>query len=284
LIEDRIWSGSEVVRMLLLSWLGAIVACLGYGVASVLQSVAAKRAAEVVGLTGLALIIKQVPYLLGLVADGLGFTGNVLALQRLPLFLVQSIVAASVGVTAVIASLRGAHLSWKDWTSLAVLGAGLIFLSITAVPTAAVRISLIDERVILLLAIVPVIVGLIGFRMKGRASTIVLSCAAGLGFTGVAVASRGIGADDIAWSLLLNPLLWAIIVHGAVGMSFFTVALQRDAVTLVTAITFVFEVVVPSLIGIALFGDAIEPGRMPLAIAGFVLAIGGVVSLSRFAE
>ena len=270
--------------MLVLSWLGAIVACVGYGVASVLQSVAAKRAAAVVGLTGLALIIKQVPYLLGLVADGLGFTGNVLALQRLPLFLVQSIVAGSVGVTAVIASMRGAHLSWKDWTSLAVLGAGLIFLSITAVPTAAARISLIDERVILLLAIVPVIVGLIGFRMNGRASTIVLSCAAGLGFTGVAVAARGIGADDVTWSLLLNPLLWAIIVHGAVGMSFFTVALQRDAVTLVTAITFVFEVVVPSLIGVALFGDAIEHGRMPFAIAGFVLAVGGAVSLSRFAD
>jgi len=270
--------------MLALSWLGAIVACVGYGVASVLQSVAAKRAAAVVGLTGLALIVKQVPYLLGLVADGLGFTGNVLALQRLPLFLVQSIVAGSVGVTAVIASMRGAHLSWKDWTSLAVLGAGLIFLSITAVPTAAARISLIDERVILLLAIVPVIVGLIGFRMNGRASTIVLSCAAGLGFTGVAVAARGIGADDVTWSLLLNPLLWSIIVHGAVGMSFFTVALQRDAVTLVTAITFVFEVVVPALIGVALFGDAIEPGRMPFAIAGFVLAVGGAVSLSRFAD
>jgi hypothetical protein len=53
---------------------------------------------------------------------------------------------------------------------------------------------------------------------------------------------------------------------------------------LVTAITLVFEVVGPSLIGIALYGDAIEPGRMPLAIGGFVLAIGGAVSLSRFAE
>jgi len=50
--------------MLLLSWLGAIVACFGYGVASVLQSVAAKRGAEVVGLTGLGMIVKQVPYLL----------------------------------------------------------------------------------------------------------------------------------------------------------------------------------------------------------------------------
>jgi hypothetical protein len=270
--------------MLVLSWVGAIVACLGYGVSSVLQSVAAKRAAEVVGLTGILVIIKQVPYLLGLAADAMAFAGNVFALQRLPLFLVQSIVAGSVGVTAVIASLRGAHLSWKDWTSLAVLGVGLVFLSITAVPSAAVRIPLVEDWAILVTAIAPAVIGLIGFRMKGRASTVVLSCAAGLGFTGVALASRGIGADEISWSLLLNPLLWAIIVHGAIGICFFTVALQRDAVTLVTAITFAFEVVVPSLIGIALFGDAVAPGRMPIAIAGFVLAIGGTVSLSRFAE
>jgi drug/metabolite transporter (DMT)-like permease len=267
-----------------LSWLGAIVACLGYGVASVLQSVAAKRAAEVVGLTGLALIIKQVPYLLGLAADGLGFAGNVVALQRLPLFLVQSIVAASVGVTAVIASLRGARLSWKDWASLAVLGLGLVFLTVTAVPTAAARISLIDDWIILVSAIVPAVVGLVGFRMKGRASAIVMSCAAGLGFTGVALASRGVGANGLSWTLLLDPLLWAIIVHGAIGMGFFAVALQRDSVILVTAISLVFEVVLPSSVGIILFGDAIRPGDMPLAIAGFVLAIGGAASLSRFAE
>ena len=151
-------------------------------------------------------------------------------------------------------------------------------------PTAATRLPLVDDWVILVTALAPMVIGLIGFRMKGRASTVVLSCAAGLGFAGVALASRGIGADDISWSLLLNPLLWAIIVHGAIGIAFFTVALQRDAVTLVTAITFVFEVVVPSLIGIVLFGDAIAPGHMPLAIAGFVLAISGTVSLSRFAE
>lgn len=270
--------------MLALSWLGALVACLGYGVASVLQSIAAKRAAEVVGLSGLALIIRQVPYLLGLACDGLGFAGNVLALQRLPLFLVQSIVAGSIGVTAAIASLRGARLSWKDWVSLAVLGAGLVCLSVTAVPTAAARLPLVEDWIILSTVVVPAVIGLIGFHLKGRVSATVLSCAAGLGFTGVALASRGIGADDISWPLLINPLLWAIIVHGAVGMSFFTVALQRDAVTLITAITLVFEVVVPSLIGISLFGDAIEPGRMPLAVIGFLLATGGAISLSRFAE
>jgi drug/metabolite transporter (DMT)-like permease len=274
----------EVLRVLVLSWLGAIAACLGYGVSSVLQSVAAKRSAEVVGLTGIVLIIKQVPYLLGLAADTIAFTGNVVALQRLPLFLVQSIVAGSVGVTAVIASLRGARLSWKDWTSLAILGLGLVLLCVTAVPTAATQISVIDDWTILLASTVPLVVGLFGFRMKNRASAIVMSCAAGLGFSGVALASRGIGATGISWSLLSDPLLWAIIVHGAIGIGFFTVALQRDAVTLVTAITLVFEVVVPSLIGIMLFGDAIAVGFTSLAIAGFALAIGGAVLLSRFSE
>jgi drug/metabolite transporter (DMT)-like permease len=252
------------MHMVVLSWVGAIVACLGYGVASVLQSVAAKRAAAVVGLTGLALIIRQVPYLLGLACDALGFAGNVVALQRLPLFLVQSIVAGSVGVTAVIASMRGARLSWKDWTSLGVMGVGLIFLSVTAIPTAAVRIPVIEDWIILLTAIVPAVVGLTGFRMKGRGSAIVLSCAAGLGFTGVALASRGIGADDLSWSLLLSPLLWAIIVHGAIGMGFFTVALQRDVVTLVTAITLVFEVVGPSLIASRSMAMPSNPGACPL--------------------
>lgn len=270
--------------MLVLSWFGAIVACVGYGVSSVLQSVAAKRSAAVVGLTGLALIIKQVPYLLGLMADSVAFLGNLVAVRELPLFLVQSIIAGSVGITALIASLRGAHLSWKDWTSLAVLGIGLVLLSVTAVPTAAARISLADDRIILVSAAVPAVLGFIGFRMQGRPSAIVMCCAAGLGFTGVAVAARAIADDPFSWSLLIAPLLWAIIVHGAVAIGFFTIALQRDAVTLVTAITFVIEVLVPSLIGIALFGDAIEPGRMPFAVAGFLLAIGGAVSLSRFAE
>jgi hypothetical protein len=270
--------------MLVLSWLGAIVACLGYGVSSVLQSVAAKRSAAVVGLTGLALIIKQLPYLLGLAADSVAFLGNLLAVRELPLFLVQSIIAGSVGITALIARLRGAHLSWKDWTSLAVLGLGLVLLSVTAVPATATQISRADDRIIFISGVIPAVLGFIGFRMRGRASAVVMCCAAGLGFTGVAVAARAIADEHFGWSLLIAPLLWAIIVHGAIAIGFFTIALQRDAVTLVTAITFVIEVVVPSLIGIALFGDAIEPGRMPFAVAGFLLAIGGAVSLSRFAE
>ena len=67
------------------------------------------------------------------------------------------------------------------------------------------------------------------------------------------------------------------------AIAFFTLALQRGAVTTVSAITFVVEVVVPSIVGLSLFGDVIDPPLAFLTVAGLVLAIAGTVSLSRFA-
>ena len=93
--------------LLALSWVAAFIACLGYGVGSVLQSVGARRTAAATGLTGLGRILGQLPYLLGLALDGVAFLAQVVALQRLPLFLVQSVLVASVGVTAVIAGAPG---------------------------------------------------------------------------------------------------------------------------------------------------------------------------------
>ena len=53
---------------------------------------------------------------------------------------------------------------------------------------------------------------------------------------------------------------------------------------MVAAITFVIEVVVPSAVGLLVFGDSMIHGREVLAAAGFLLAIGGTIALSRFAE
>ena len=108
--------------------------------------------------------------------------------------------------------------------------------------------------------------------------------AAGLAWTGVAVASRGVSADHIGPALLTEPLLWAIVVQGVTGTIFFALALQRGSVTAVTAVTFVLEMVVPSVIGLWLFGDGVGRGDGPWAVVGFVLAIGGTVSLTRFAD
>ncbi len=270
--------------MVALSWAAALVACLGYGVASVLQSVGARRTAHVSGVTGVALILVQAPYLVGLLSDAVAFAANVVALRELPLFLVQSIMTASVGVTAVIASLRGERLGRKDWLSLAVLGSGLVLLCLTADAENAVRVSSLSQWVILASALLPVLVGLTGVRLPDRASSLVLATAAGLAWTGVAVASRGFSADRVSWTLLAEPLVWAIIVQGVVGTIFFALALQRGSVTSVTAVTFVLEMVIPSAIGLWLFGDSVSSGAGPWAVVGFALAIGGTISLTRFAE
>lgn len=267
-----------------LSWVAALVACLAYGVATVLQSVGARRAATASGVGGIVGIVTQVPYLAGLALDGVGFLGNVVALRQLPLFLVEAIVAGSVGVTAVIAALRGEQLRGRDWSALGMLVSGLVLLSASAAPAEAAPTSTGGDWLILALVVVPALLGVVGARRAGRVSVVLLAAAAGLGFSGVAIASRAMGSSPLGWGLLLSPLLWAILAYGALAVGLFGVALQRGKVTVVAAVTFVIEVVVPAILGLLLFGDRIIDGRDLLAGAGFALAVGGTVALSRFAE
>ncbi len=270
--------------MLALSWVAAFVACLGYGVGSVLQSVGARQTGEPAGLGGVTRILRQLPYLLGLGLDGVAFLANVVALQRLPLFLVQSVLVGSVGVTAVIAALRGQRLGRRDWGSIAGLVAGLVLLCVTADPRPAAPLPAPGQWFLLLATVVPVAVGLLGLRLRGRAAAVVLAAGAGLAWTGVALASRAFSAEPLAWSALAHPLVWTVVVQGVLGTVFFALALQRGDVTTVTAVTFVLELLVPSLVGLVLFGDGVLPGLGPLAVVGFALAVGGTVSLVRFAE
>lgn len=270
--------------MPVVSWVAAIVCCLGYGVGSVLQSVGAKRAAAVSGISGVAAIVAQLPYLLGLGADGVAFVANIVAARDLPLFLVQSIMAASVGVTAVIAALRGARFRGRDWAALGTLGTGLVLLAVSASADSPVAAAPAVEWLILASCALPAVVGLIGLRLSGPRSWIVLAIASGLGFSVVGVASRGLGAVPVSAGLLIHPLLWSLLAGGLLAMVFFAVALQRGPVTAVTAVAFMIEVVLPSIVGLALFGDRVSPGLGPVAAVGFVLAIAGTTALARFAE
>ncbi|MDQ1483246.1 MAG: hypothetical protein QOF35_1322 [Actinomycetota bacterium] len=270
--------------MLAVSWVAAVMASIGYGIGSVLQSVGARRTSQVAGLSGVALILVQAPYLLGLGLDVVAFLSNVVALQQLPLFLVQAILTASVGVTAVVAAIRGTRLTWRDWTSLAVLGLGLVLLSVSANSDTAVAVSDFARYEILASLIVPTVTGLVGLRLGGRASSKVLACASGLAYSGVAVASRGLSGAALGWSMLGDPLVWAIVLQGGIGIVFFALALQRGAVTSVMAITFMVEMVVPSIIGLLLFGDSVAAGLAAWAVLGFVLSVAGTISLMRFAE
>jgi hypothetical protein len=260
----------------------ALFAAAAYGSASVLQGVAARRAESTSGLD-LRLMVRlarSVPYVCGVSLDLAAFLASLVALQTLPLFLVQSVVAASVGVTAVISAAMGVRLRSREIASLVVLGAGLLLLAISAQPDQGMPLAL-GLRWALLTSVVPLgAAGIFAARDGGRWSAPALAVLAGLAFTVVAVAARSLTVPDPLWHGLTDPGLWAIVAHGTLGMLLFATALHRGSVTTVTALTFAVDTVVPAGIGLALLGDATRPGYVGTAALGFGLTIAGALALA----
>src|ERR1700761_468653 len=77
-------------------------------------------------------------FVVSLCLDALGFVAQLVALQRLPLFAVQAIVAANLAVTAVVASLViKVALSWREWLAVTGVVAGVGLLGSSAGPEGA---------------------------------------------------------------------------------------------------------------------------------------------------
>jgi hypothetical protein len=84
--------------------------------------------------------------------------------------------------------------------------------------------------------------------------------------------------------LLTDPAAYAAVIASVTGFLFFTTALQRGSVNATAAALVVGETAVPALIGLTLLGDSARPGYGVVGVFGFLLAVGGALSLARFAE
>ena len=260
----------------------ALFAALAYGSASVLQGVAARRAESGSGLDPRLILrlARSVPYVTGVSLDLAAFVASLVALRTLPLFLVQSVVASSVGVTAVIAAVVGVRLRGREIASLIVLGAGLLLLASSAQPEHGTPLALGLRWGLLASVVVLGAAGSLAARHTGRSSAPALAVLAGLAFTVVAVSARSLTVPSPLWHGLADPGVWAILTHGAVGMLLFSTALQRGSVTTTTALTFAVDTVIPAGIGLGFLGDTTRPGYAPIAAVGFVLTITGALTLA----
>ena len=270
---------------MILGLLAALGAAVAYGVASVLQAVGTRRLATgAVDGRFLLRLARSLPYLAGLALDAVGFVATVVALRVLPLFVVESAVASSVGVTALVAArFLGARLLRPERIALVVLGVGLVGLALSAEAEGGQPLSRAGQVTVLVLALVLAGVTAAAVRTP-RGSAALLATAARLGFAVVGVAARALPTPSVWWHLAVEPLLWALVVGGAVALVAFATALQRGAVTVVAAVTFAVETVVPAVVGYALLGDRARPGWLPVAVAGLLLTLGGGIALSRHSE
>ncbi len=258
----------------------AFAAALAYGSASILQAIGARRAAAAGStLSGLA---AQPIYYLGLALDGAGFVGAVVALHFLPLFLVQAVTASSVLVTAALATLvLGARLGRGGMLALGTAVLGLVLLALSAQAEEAVALPSVWQWVVLG-GLAPI--ALLGWWASRNRRPAVVALAAGLAFAVVAISARSLDLPDPLWHVLGDPLLWSVAAGGIVGTLLFAVAVQIGEVTRISAITFTSETVLPAAVGLLFLGDEVRTGFGPVAALGFVLAVGGAIALSRFAE
>jgi drug/metabolite transporter (DMT)-like permease len=270
---------------LILGLVAALGAAVAYGVASVLQAVGARRLKSgSVDAAFLLRLTRSLPYVAGLALDAVGFVANVLAARLLPLFVVQAALASSVGVTALVAArFLGARLLRPERVALVVLGAGLVALALSAEAEGGQPLSRGAQLAVLVLSFLVAGVTAVVARQPAGGAT-VLAAAAGFGFAAVAIAARALQLPSPWWHVLGEPLPWALGVGGVVGILAFATALQRGAVTVVAAVTFSVETVVPAVAGYALLGDRARPGFLPVALAGLLLTLGGAIALSRYSE
>ncbi|MCD9198084.1 hypothetical protein [Aeromicrobium wangtongii] len=274
--------------------LAAAGAALCYGVASVLEAVATRRTAAVEGLDPRLVVrlLKSWPYLLGLCVDALGFVLSLVAVRSLPLFVVQSVVASSLAVTAILGAVfLRMRLLRADRIGLAVVVVGLALVGASATEDRSVDVGRAEEWGVLVAAALLAVLAIPLARLGGGRGATALGAVAGLGYGVTAVASRmlpgNLSPQHIGGEvgpLLASPVTYALVVGGAVAILSYSIALQRGSVTQATAPMVVGETVAPALVGLALLGDQPRPGWGAVAFIGFVLALVGAVSLARHGE
>ncbi|HLL68061.1 MAG TPA: hypothetical protein VK453_20440 [Micromonosporaceae bacterium] len=260
---------------------------LAYGVANLLQSVAAART-DLHAAFDPRLFLRlgrHRIYLVGIACQFAGFALAFLARRDLPLFLVQSAMAAGLGVTVVLGVVV---LKWRlppaELALLGMLCVGLTALIVSAEPAQS---EPLPATGVLWLIVALIAVGVAGFfavRLHGPPGSVALGLLAGLTFGAAAVASRPLAAAQSLQQFVTDPLLYLVIVHSMVGQLLLGMAMQRGSTTAAVAAMDAAAAVPAAIIGLAFLGDAIVSGREWMAAAGFLGTLAAVIGLTFYAE
>ncbi|MFK0244624.1 hypothetical protein ACIQUM_07995 [Amycolatopsis azurea] len=269
---------------MIVGYVFALVAALASGGGSVLESIGVRRAGAYGGSAlELVRLRRQWIYFLGIGVDLVGFACAAAALQRLPLFLVQSVLAFSVGVTAAISAFLGSRLAASGWAALGVGAVGLVLLGLSAQPGPAKVLPAAWRWVLPAMAL---FVGAIAwyFRRFDRPwAAQVLGFATGVGFSVVGVSARTLNVPSSGWGILVEPAVWAMILNGLAAAVAFALALQKGGATAVNAIMFTTNTALSSVIGLVFLDDRVRDGFITFTITGLILAMSGAIVTAHYA-
>jgi drug/metabolite transporter (DMT)-like permease len=265
----------------------ALIAAFGcslcIGVAAVLEKVSADREARVSSLQ-IGLLVRLLddwPYLFGLALDGASFLLTVVAVQNLPLFVAEPVIALNVVITALLERLLfQRRLRGVAWVAFVGILVGLSLLAISGGPERARTAAAAVRWAVILLPLGVAAAGAVVATRNRHGATVALGVLDGVAFGGTAVAGRMLVVPHQFWQILLSPLLWSMLAYGLVGLLLFTIALQRSHASVIGASTTAAQSIVPIVVGIAFLGDSPRDGAWAVAVAGMVLTLAGTLAIA----
>jgi len=275
-----------------------MVAALCYGIAAVMQAMAARAASRrtaagtgngraPLGRVDPGLVVRmlrQWRFVASLGLDLIGFFAQLVALRRLPLFAAQAMIAANLAVTAVFAAwLINLELAWREWLAVGGVILGVAMLGSSAGPHAASGVSA-EFKLALILAVAGIaLAGVVSSRLRPPVRTPALGAVAGLGYGVLAVAARVLPGFS-PHHLIRDPAAYALAAAGIVSFMLYATALEDGSVTVATALVVIAETTAPAVVGVLFLGDQARAGMRGVAVLGFSLAVVCAVALARFGE
>jgi drug/metabolite transporter (DMT)-like permease len=251
--------------------LTAVVSSAAYGVSTIKHAVATRRSA------GLA-VIRQPLVIAAFVVDGLAWVLSLVALDKLPLFVVQAIIAASLVVVVVLARfVLGTRMRRLDVVAVVTVVAALVLVSLAGgeQPTVPAPPGFVTTMIAASVVLTALMV--LAYR---SGPPIVLAVIGGLGYSGAAIAARAATGSEGFWATIFQPLAFAIALCAVAGALAYLRALERGSVGTAAAVVSVLEVVVPGVVGIWVLGDRVRDGWDPAAAIGIAFALAGCVALA----
>lgn len=253
------------------------------GIGAVLQKVGVSKQLKVTTFDVRLLfrLARNMPYVLGVILSLVGWGLTLLAVHVLPLFVVQSVIASSIIVTAFIEHLIFQFpVSKREYVSIVVVLMGLVLLGLVAVPKTADSVSDLVRIPIIIGPLVIAVTATMLTQLKYRFTTVILAVLSGIAFGATAVIGRMLVYPHPFWRLITNPLTWSLAAYGLVGLLLFTIALQRALATKVNAVSIAAQTLFPALMGVLFFDDKARNGLWAIAGAGALLVVVGCVAIA----
>jgi hypothetical protein len=256
----------------------AIFAAFAYGYSAILQAQGARIAMEV-RTNRFQAMIRQPRLLLGIALDLLAWVTSRVALGYLPLFAVQTVLAGSIAITVLLASiLLGTRIGVVERRAIIATCVALVVIGVAAEPNHDVTFST-AVRVGIVVALPALVVG--GFTLGRRYGAIMQAVLAGLAFVGSAMAARTLNFDNGWAGLLSSPVAWSVVGYALCGTWLHAVALGLGGAGQVTAAMWATEVVAAVMIGLLLLDETVRSGWAIPAMLAIITVLVSTVALAR---